>query len=176
MNSAGGTSTGPGAPPSSRDSGDAVAANVVQVVEALQHVGDATAEWHDAVTTTLVTPTSAAPAQLYSIPLLEAETPVEIKAAQVRLGSGARGRYFIRQRQHERLVEEDAVYAFATYEPKPRHPVRTVAFVPASIVDELLPDGWTVVDADRSEQGYRQLAWSRVFDPVDVEHEYEVIA
>jgi hypothetical protein len=40
--------------------------------------------------------------------------------------------------------------------------------IPASLVDELLPDDWTTRE-DRSEQvAYRQLSWSRVLDPEEV--------
>jgi hypothetical protein len=41
--------------------------------------------------------------------------------------------------------------------------------VPATILDELLPDGWTEVDRDGRTEGYRQVSWSRVIEPETVE-------
>lgn len=150
---------------SSKAAGEAIEAEVLQAVDALTYVGDSTAEWHDARVDGLLDGTDT---HLGSTPLLETGTPVEIKAAQRRLADGRRGRYFIRQRQHERLVAEAASYLFAVYDPHARD-VLAMLVVPASIVDELLPDGWTGVDGDRAETGYRQLAWSRLLDTETVE-------
>lgn len=150
---------------SPKAAGEAIEAEVLQVVDALAYVGDGEAEWHDARVDGLLEPSDLV--TFGSTPLLEHGTPVEIKAAQ-RLNSGQRGRYFIRERQHDRLVAEAAAYLFAVYDPRTRDLLAMLA-VPASIVDELLPDGWTNVEADRSETGYRQLAWSRLFDTESVE-------
>ncbi|MXR20772.1 hypothetical protein [Halobacterium bonnevillei] len=150
---------------SSKAAGEAIEAEVLQAVDALAYVGDSDAEWHDARVNGLLDGTDT---RLGSTPLLANGTPVEIKAAQRRLNSGQRGRYFIRQRQHDRLVAEAAAYLFAVYDPRQQRVLALLA-VPASIVDELLPAGWTAVDDDRAEEGYRQLAWSRLFDPETVE-------
>lgn len=150
---------------SSKAAGEAIEAEVLQHVDALEYVGDSEAEWYDARVNGVL---DGRDTRLGSTPLLADGTPVEIKAAQRRLASGARGRYFIRQRQHERLVTESAAYLFAVYDPR-THRVLAMLAVPASIIDELLPDGWTAVAGDRAEKGYRQLAWSRLFDPETVE-------
>ncbi|MFC3478727.1 hypothetical protein [Halobacterium litoreum] len=150
----------------SKAAGEAIEAEVIQQVPALRHVGDNTAEWHDARVDGLLEPSDRLP--FVGVVVLERDTPVEIKAAQRRLNSGDRGRYFIRQRQHERLVREGASYLFAVYQPRTEH-VLAMLVVPASVVDGLLPDGWTSVDGDRAEAGYRQLAWSNLFDPTEVE-------
>jgi hypothetical protein len=146
--------------------GEAIEAEVIQRVPALQYVGDATAEWHDARVDGLLEPSERLP--FVGVVVLERGTPVEIKAAQRRLNSGDRGRYFFRKRQHERLVRESAFYLFAVYQPRTEH-VLAMLVVPATIIDGVLPDGWTSVTGDRAEEGYRQLAWSNLFDPTEVE-------
>ncbi len=153
--------------PSSKESGETVEGNVIQCVPELRYVSDRTAEWHDAETIALFEPPHDA-VTFYGINLLAVGIPVEIKAAQIWYESGQRGRFYIRKRQHERLLDAGGAYLFAVYVPRPDHPVRAMGVMPASLVDELLPDGWT--SRDRSgEEGYRQLAWSRILDPADVE-------
>lgn len=146
--------------------GEAIEAEVIQEVGGLRYVGDNTAEWHDARVDGLLEPSDRLP--FIGVVVLETGTPVEIKAAQRRLNSGRRGRYYIRQRQHERLVQEGASYLFAVYQPQTEH-LLAMLVVPATVVEGLLPDGWTDVEGDRAEEGYRQLAWSNLFDPSEVE-------
>ncbi|GGL73688.1 hypothetical protein [Halocalculus aciditolerans] len=151
---------------SSKHAGEAIEAEVIQRVPSLAPVSDHVAEWHDARVDGLLTPSNDV--HFGSICLLENATVVEIKAAQVRLASGQRGRFYIRQRQHERLVQEAASYLFAVYDPQ-SFDVLAMLVCPASVVDDLLPAGWTEVRGDRAETGYRQLAWSRLFTPELVE-------
>lgn len=152
----------------SKAAGEDVEAEVIQRVPELEFVSDRTARWHDARVNGLLEP--SATVAFGDVLLLEDGTPVEIKGAQRRLNGGQRGRYYIRQRQHERLVAEGASYLFAVYDPRSRD-VLAMLVVPASIVDHVLPEGWTSVGGDRREKGYRQLAWSRLIDPGRVEGE-----
>jgi hypothetical protein len=154
--------------PSSKRSGDEVDHLVVERVPALRSVPDTEARGHDAVATRAIAPSEALP---LATPLLLPGRPVEIKAAQTRLASGARGRWYLRQRQHESLVDAGGYYVLACYAPtRPTHEIRGLVGVPASIVDEHLPDGWIdVQDDERREEGYRQLAWSRLIDPETVQ-------
>lgn len=153
-----------GAVPSSKASGETVEGNVVQRVPELTYVPDRTAEWHDAEVVALFEPPHAE-VTFYGINLFAVGVPVEIKAAQRWYASGQRGRFYVRKRQHQRLLDAGGAYLF--YEPRPGHPVCGMGVVPASLVDELLPDGWT--SRERSgEEGYRQLAWSRIFEPAEV--------
>ena len=145
----------------SKDAGEAVETNVITRVPEIEAVPDTEAEWCDArVIEAGLPPTS--------VPLLPG-VPVEIKAARVRLASGRRGRFYVRRRQHERLVAEGSVYVFAVYEETSGRPIRGLRVAAADAVDALLPDGWTDVDGPRSETGYRQLAWSRLLDTVAIE-------
>lgn len=152
----------------SKAAGESIEAEVLQLLPELVYVGDSTAEWHDARVDELLTPSDDV--VFASIVLLEVRTPVEIKAAQVRLASGRRGRYLLRRTQHERLLAEGASYLFAVYEPRSKD-VLAMVVIPASIVDELLPDEWTVVDREHREtpEEQAQLAWSRVVNPETVE-------
>ena len=153
--------------PSSKESGEIVEANVIQRVQELTHVSDQTAKWHDAEVVALFEPPHDS-VTFHGINLLAVGIPVEIKAAQIWYNSGQRGRFYIRKRQHERLLDAGGAYLFAVYIPKSGHSVRAMAVLPASLVDELLPTGWTTRDRS-GEDGYRQLAWSRVLDPENVE-------
>jgi hypothetical protein len=153
--------------PSSKRSGEDVEHLVIERVDALNPVADEVDRGHDAVATRAIAPSEALP---LATPLLLPGRPVEIKAAQTRLASGARGRWYLRQRQHESLVDAGGYYVLACYAPvRPTHEIRGLVGVPASIVDEHLPDGWIdVEDDERREEGYRQLAWSRLIDPETV--------
>ncbi|WP_135807277.1 hypothetical protein [Halorussus marinus] len=157
--------------PHPKVAGESVEANVLQRVEQLAYVSDREAEWCDAQADSLLDPTTTDVVIFRGINLIAKGTHVEIKSAQIRLASGARGRIFIRERQHERLLDEDAAYLVAVYDPHPgrNQHVLAMAVIPASLLDEVLPEGWTTVEGDRSERGYRQLAWSRIIDPDDIE-------
>jgi len=152
--------------------GESVEANVVQRVDQLAYVTDREAQWCDARVDALLDPGTTDAVIFRGINLLATGTHVEIKSAQRRLASGSRGRIFVRERQHQRLLEENAAYLVAVYDPRPGRDQRVLAMavIPASLLDEVLPDGWTNVDDDdRGEQGYRQLAWSRIIAPSDLE-------
>ena len=73
---------------SAKASGDYIEADIIQTVDALEYVGDTTATWYDARTTTLLEPSSSL--TFYGIVVVETETPVEIKACQIETGNGGR--------------------------------------------------------------------------------------
>lgn len=153
--------------PSPKDSGETVEGNVVQITDELRYVPETEARWCDARVVGLLEPSTEVP--FIGINLLQADDPVEIKAAQVRLTSGQRGRFYIRRGQHRTLVQEGGAYLLAVYVPRPGHEVLAKVVIPATILDELLPDGWTEVDRDGRTEGYRQVSWSRVIEPETVE-------
>ena len=155
---------------SPKASGDAIEADAIQAIEELTYVGDRTATWHDAETTTLLEPSDRLP--FYGICLLEAGTPVEIKACQIETGNGGRptrGRFYLKRRAHDRLLEAAGSYLLIVYLPRPGLPQVARAIVPASLLDELLRGRWYDVDGDRSEETVAKLAWSHVIDPDDVD-------
>lgn len=155
---------------SSKASGDALEAAVVQAVDALEYVSDRAATWHDARTTSLLTPSDRLP--FYSIAVVEPDTAVEIKGCQVRTSNGdrpTRGRFYVKRRAHERLLEAAGMYLLVVYVPRPGLPQVARALVPASIVDELLRGRWYDVAGKRSENEVAKLAWSHVIEPASVD-------
>lgn len=148
----------------SKQAGETIEAEVLQVVPELRYV-DSTNSWHDARVEELLVPRDELP--FGGIVVLEEGTPVEIKAAQHRLNSGSRrGRLQFRKGQHVRLLEAGGSYLLVVYDPQEMR-ILAMIVIPASLVDEQLPDGkWTSVDRD--SQPYCQRSWSRFIAPPTV--------
>jgi hypothetical protein len=148
---------------SPKKAGSRVEGNVVQRVSALEIVPDREARWCDARATAPITPSPELP--FVGLDRLDASAPVEIKAAQLVLGSGCAGRIYIRQGQHEdHVLSKDVAYLVAVYDPRRSCRIVAMVVVAADFLDHVKPDGWITVEADRSEDGYRQLAWTNFFD------------
>ncbi|RQG94068.1 hypothetical protein [Natrarchaeobius chitinivorans] len=155
---------------SPKASGDALEAELIQTIDALEYVGDRTATWHDARTTTLLEPALSLP--FYGIVVVEADVPVEIKGCQIETSNGAgstHGRFYVKREAHQQLLEAAGMYLFVVYVPRPGLPQVARAVVPATIVDELLSDRWYDVGGSRSENEVAKLAWSHVIDPGTVD-------
>ncbi|ELY90872.1 hypothetical protein [Natrialba taiwanensis] len=155
---------------SSKASGDALEAALIQSIDALEFVGDRTATWHDARTTTLLEPDQSLP--FYGIVVVERGTPIEIKGCQIETSNGdrsTRGRFYVKRTAHEQLLEAAGMYLLVVYIPRPGLPQVARAIVPATIVDELLAGRWYEVGGSRSEQEVAKLAWSHVIDPAGVD-------
>ncbi|QLG51093.1 hypothetical protein [Natrinema halophilum] len=155
---------------SSKASGDALEAEIVQVVDELEYVGDRTTTWHDARTTAVLEASRSLP--FYGIVLVEPDVPIEIKGCQIETRNGGRstrGRFYVRRAAHEQLLEAAGMYLFVVYLPRPGLPQVARAIVPATLVDELLTGRWYDVDGSRSEQEVAKLAWSHVIDPASVD-------
>lgn len=116
----------------------------------------------DAIATTAISPSTELP--FCGIAVLERGTLVEIKSAVRQLSTGSKGRFYLRKRQHERLLDAGASYLFAVVDDSRQ--LLAVKIVPAVIVDDVVPS-WIVSGNGRGP--YAQLAWSRVFDDVEVE-------
>ena len=148
---------------SSRAGGDAAESAVLEAVTELQYVPDTDAEHYDALTTTTVVPRDHLP--FLGVCQLDPETPVEIKSAMVVYGEDqARGRFYLRFGQHERLADDGGVYLFAVCEPTPDRDVLALKIVPTAVVAELV-SSWISPDG---RADYAQIAWSRVFAPAEV--------
>ena len=155
---------------SSKASGDFLEAEIVQVIDTLEYVGDRTATWHDARTTAVLEASRSLP--FYGIVLVEPETPVEIKGCQIETSNGSRstrGRFYVKRGAHEQLLEASGMYLLVVYLPRPGLPQVARAIVPATLVDELLSGRWYDVGGSRSEQEVAKLAWSHVIDPAGVD-------
>ncbi|WP_243645300.1 hypothetical protein [Natrarchaeobius chitinivorans] len=108
---------------SPKASGDALEAHLIQSIDALEYVGDRTATWHDARTTTLLEPAESLP--FYGIVVVEPGVPVEIKGCQIETSNGSgstRGRFYVKREAHSRLLEAGGMYLFVVYIPRPGLP------------------------------------------------------
>lgn len=95
---------------------------VLELVPELEYVPGDDPETPDAVVTTLLVPREELP--FVGICLLERDTNVEIKSASARVTeTQRRGRFQLRKRQHEALLDTASSYLFAVCEPRPSRPV-----------------------------------------------------
>ncbi|SEK87078.1 hypothetical protein [Haloferax larsenii] len=148
----------------SKRAGDTVESAVLQRHPELRHVSDDVEEHYDAVAVSLLSPSRDLP--FVGLCLLEIGTVVEIKSAMVVYGENQRrGRFLIRENQHEHLLEEGGVYLFAVCAPTPEREIIAAKVVPASLVDEF-EFSWV---SRKTRSSYAQFAWSRVFAPKEVE-------
>ena len=101
---------------------------------------------------------------------VEAGTPIKVKSARWRIdanGGDRRGRWLLRERAHEQLLDADGEYALAVV----REDEGVVAIVlrPAWFVDDLVT-AWSPTSTRRSARSGRrvaQIVWGRVFDEGD---------
>ena len=148
---------------SSKRAGEAVEGDVLQRHEELEYVPDTDAQHYDARVSELLSPSPTLP--FVGMCLLEVGTVVEIKSTMVVYGAAqSRGRFYLRRKQHRRLVDEAGVYLFAVCEPRPSRPVLAAKVVPATTVGGLV-SSW-IDGGDRAD--YAQLAWSRIFDEAEL--------
>jgi hypothetical protein len=142
----------------------------------IEHVGDAEATWHDARTVRCWDPTPEQP--FLGTPLVERETPVELKGTCVVRSNGASrqraGQWHIVRRCHERLVDAAGVYLLAVYAPRPETPILRSVVIPASLMDEHLDGRWYQVGDDRSEDAIAQVTWTVLIDRERVSGSREV--
>ena len=155
-----------------KEAGTELETTVVDGQDGLEAVSDAEAEWYDARTTTPLPASQQLPlAGLLAVP---AETPVEIKAAQVRTEGGrVRGRWYFKRRAHEQLLAASGVYYLVVYdspaedEGDGEREVVAELVVSAAIVDEAL-GAWIDVSGRRSEEQVAKLSWSVLIDPAEI--------
>lgn len=151
--------------------GERAEAAVIQRVPELRWVPDDQDEHVDAVVRETFSASQEVPT--VGLCLLEEGTDVEIKSCMVRNGEDQRrGRFYIRELQHQELLERDGVYLFAVTEPTPAREPIALKIVPASTVDSLV-SSW-IECRDRAARGYAQLSWSRIFAAGEVEEDQEL--
>lgn len=100
--------------------GELVEDVVVDSVDGIEPVDEDDDYWHDAVSTGPI----GAGADLATAGLdlddVDDGTPIEIKGAQYRISEGTGqtvGRFYIRQKQHGKLLDDDGAYLLAVYRP-----------------------------------------------------------
>jgi hypothetical protein len=80
-----------------------------------------------------------------------------------------RGRFKLREQQHDALVERGAVYLFVVCEPRPDRVPLAMKIVPAASVGDVI-DGTASWRDELDGRGRKtQLTWTNVFDPAEVE-------
>lgn len=101
---------------------------------------------------------------------IPANAEIEIKACSRRISDGSRsrrGRFYLRRRQHEQLLERGAWYLFVVYESDDDGEIEEIVgtlAVPARVVDSIV-SSWS--DAGRGHGGIKQLTWTRLIDLED---------
>lgn len=127
-------------------------------------VPDDVAEHYDAVAKTAIEPSTELP--FVGMCVLERGTLVEVKSVMAIYASGEKGRFNIRPTQHKSLLAAGGSYLFAVCKSTPDRDILAMKIVPATIVDDLLPD-WFHGGDGRSD--YTQLAWSNLFSAEEVD-------
>ena len=125
-------------------------------------------EHWDAVADTAIWPSEDLP--MVGLCVVEAGLPVEIKSTMVvQTTAQRRGRFKLREQQHEALVERGGVYLFVVCEPRPQRDPIAMKVAPARTVGSLV----NAIASWRDELDARgrkaQLTWTNVFDPAEVE-------
>lgn len=122
-------------------------------------------DWYDAIARTDL---HADPGRAYGgLSLVRAGTPVEVKAARSRMQDGQssrRGRWWIRERQHQRLLDAGGAYALGVYQP--RQGVLALALVRATTVGVLAT--WSPCGPGHRADRAARVPWPAVFDPREV--------
>ena len=151
-------------PISSKMAGSNAEAGVIDERPEFVHLPDHDVEHADARVAELVEATPELP--IAGMCLLEVGTLVEIKSAMVRLNDGSRGRYYLREGQHAKLVNDGAVYLFAVCVPNPDRDILALKAVPATRVEEIVDGDWRAAGEGRPR--CYQLSWGRVFHASEV--------
>lgn len=133
---------------SSRRAGERAEGAALERLPVLKYVSDETAEHYDAVV------------REDDGDLLE-DDPVEIKSAAVVLASDRPGMFFLRETQHDALVEDDGWYLFLVCSPNDERRILAHTFRKADDVeDDLLDCWWNGGDRD----DFRQIRWTSLFE------------
>lgn len=125
-------------------------------------------EHWDAIAETAIWPSEELP--FNGLCVVEAGLPVEIKSTMVvQTVVQRRGRFKLRQQQHETLVECRGVYIFVVCEPRPDRRPLAMKVVPARTAGGLVESNASWRDELDGRGPKAQLTWSNVFDVGEVE-------
>jgi hypothetical protein len=138
----------------SRRAGERAEAAAHELLPWLRYVSDATAEHYDAV---VREPTGA----------LAAGDVIEIKSAAVVIQGDRPGQFYLRETQHESLVEAAGWYLLVVCSPNRDREILAHRFVRAETLEADHIDSWWRGAGTRSD--FRQLRWPHVIDRDAVE-------
>lgn len=163
------TDTNQGTLAAAKRGGENAEAEVIRAVDALEPVAG---EGHyDAVAKAALFPSETL--SFESVCAVERDAIVEIKSTMVvHTEAQRRGRFKLRQTQHEALLDESAFYVFVVCEPTPERRAIAMKLVPAVKVEEQLvgEDGVATWRDEGDSRGPKaQVTWTNVFtrDEVD---------
>lgn len=91
--------------------------------------------------------------------------PVESKTCRRRLANGRSGRWWIERKAHEKLLDNEGLYALSVYDPQAleQGPILDVTLVPAFAVDAMV--SWTSNGRDHHKgEEHAKLGWPHVLD------------
>jgi len=139
------------------------------VLDAVDELEPQSGEEHwDAIAETAVFPRDDLP--FAGLCVVEAGLPVEIKSTMVvQTSVQRRGRFKLRESQHEALVERSGVYLFVVCEPRPDRRPLAMKIVPARSVGGLVDATASWRDELDGRGRKAQLTWTNLFDPTEVE-------
>lgn len=138
-----------------RIAGDRAESACLELLPWLRYVSDETAEHYDAEARE-------------DRGRVAAGDVVEIKSAAVVLASEEPGRFYLRRRQHEELLEAGGWYLFLVVTPDEREVLGYQLEAADVVDDELLPTWW---DGGPGRAEYRQVRWTAVLSEEDLNHE-----
>lgn len=145
--------------------GELVEDVVVDAVDGIDPVDEADDYWHDAVSTGPIGARADLATAGLDLDDVDDGTPIEIKGARYRISEGtgeAIGRFYIRQKQHGKLLDAGGVYLLAVYRPtqgvEGDFDLELAGLVVASAnVVETTRNSW--YELDRRET-YTQVRWA----------------
>ncbi|QHS17776.1 hypothetical protein GWK26_11815 [haloarchaeon 3A1-DGR] len=150
----------------SKRAGENAEAAVIDTIDGLAPV--AGEEHYDAIAETAIFPSHDRP--FVGICVLEADLPVEIKSTMAVYGEQQRrGRFKLRRNQHDALTDANGAYLFVVCEPRPDRQPIAMKVVPAGTIGDLVDAVASWRDEGDARGPKAQIAWSRVFDPAEIE-------
>lgn len=153
-----------------KERGQLLEAEIVDRIPELDAVDEGDARWHDARTDAPLVASPDVP--ILNRVLVPSDTPVEIKACQLRISNGTgtrRGRIYIKRRAHEQLRDEDGVYLVTVYDTNSvADPLLAMLILPVDVIDAVGLT-WIDVSDDRDEDQVAKLSWSRLIPPHSLE-------
>ncbi|ELZ45258.1 hypothetical protein C463_06542 [Halorubrum californiense DSM 19288] len=139
------------------------------VLDRIDALEPASGEQHwDAVAETALWPSDDLP--MAGLCVVEAGLPVEIRSTMVvHTARQRRGRFKLREGQHEALVERSGVYLFVVCVPRPSKDPLAMKIVPARSVGGLVDANASWREELDGRGRKAQLTWTNVFDAAEVE-------
>jgi hypothetical protein len=104
--------------------------------------------------------------------VVESGTEIEVKACRIQVAGGRSGRWWLRERNHTRLLD-DGVYALAVYSPG-EGAIRRLSLIGAGTMDVLVSDRWTDPGARHEAQRCAQLPWTEVIQTLEYGPDIEI--